>query len=614
MGTLRLPAATRRHRPIQQRLFCLMGLLLGVGSFADPGLAAERVTIRLGPIQQSVAIADLESFAETGNISPALSPYRGLLSQDIRRALQSQLELDPNVSDKLIADLLDSAAGERLLEMLQIIIPDSDIEALEAALTVAAQEVDGLSLLTFLRAYPEETITIDGSSMIALASQINLPYWQGQALSSILEQELTVETTTPFQAEFDPSQLGHHWVRQQTMTLQDYERDRTIPVDLYWSRRSQGPLIVLSHGFGADRRFLTYLAYHLASYGFTVAALEHPASNVAWLTEITLGASEQGILGDILPASEFIDRPRDVTFLLDRLERVNRYSLLLQGKFNTEQVVVIGHSLGGYTALALAGADLNPSGLKQRCADLGAAANLSPADWLQCTAAELPDERINLRDRRVARIIALNPVIGHMFDEESLQKIEVPVLMTSGTDDTITPAVSQQLLPFTKLRAPKYLLTAIGATHLSVGDPVNLNHALTQSMFIRERRGEETEPLRQLLQGVSLAFIKQLTPEAELYQPFLTAAYAQSMSTPSLPLRLNSELTPNLMNWLKMLALPLERLVLSTLQRPRQTDSVDGLISRIVTHLPLVMFILPGNLPIIGNRLFRRKQSDSRHQ
>jgi predicted dienelactone hydrolase len=591
-----------------------MGLLLGVGSFADPGLAAERVTIRLGPIQQSVAIADLESFAETGNISPALSPYRGLLSQDIRRALQSQLELDPNVSDKLIADLLDSAAGERLLEMLQIIIPDSDIEALEAALTVAAQEVDGLSLLTFLRAYPEETITIDGSSMIALASQINLPYWQGQALSSILEQELTVETTTPFQAEFDPSQLGHHWVRQQTMTLQDYERDRTIPVDLYWSRRSQGPLIVLSHGFGADRRFLTYLAYHLASYGFTVAALEHPASNVAWLTEITLGASEQGILGDILPASEFIDRPRDVTFLLDRLERVNRYSLLLQGKFNTEQVVVIGHSLGGYTALALAGADLNPSGLKQRCADLGAAANLSPADWLQCTAAELPDERINLRDRRVARIIALNPVIGHMFDEESLQKIEVPVLMTSGTDDTITPAVSQQLLPFTKLRAPKYLLTAIGATHLSVGDPVNLNHALTQSMFIRERRGEETEPLRQLLQGVSLAFIKQLTPEAELYQPFLTAAYAQSMSTPSLPLRLNSELTPNLMNWLKMLALPLERLVLSTLQRPRQTDSVDGLISRIVTHLPLVMFILPGNLPIIGNRLFRRKQSDSRHQ
>ena len=42
------------------------------------------------------------------------------------------------------------------------------------------------------------------------------------------------------------------------------------------------------------------------------------------------------------------------------------------------------------------------------------------------------------------------------------------------------------------------------------------------------------QPLRRLLQGVSLAFIKQASPEAKTYAPFLTSAYAQSLSTPEL--------------------------------------------------------------------------------
>jgi predicted dienelactone hydrolase len=573
-------------------------------------LAAERLIVRFGPIQQSVAIADLQHFADTGDVPPGLRPYSALLTHGVRQALNSRLQLDPNIGDRLVSDLLQSSAGQRLLDALEVIITDSNVAEIQTALTLAARQLEGLSLISFLRAYPEETITIDGTAAIALASQMNLPYWQSQALSSILERELTVATTEPFQADFDPTAVGEYRVRQQTLTLRDSERDRMIPVDLYWSRQSQGPLVVISHGFGADRRFLGYLASHLASHGFTVAALEHPGSNVAWLTELTLGASQTGILGDILPATEFVDRPKDVSFLLDQLERMNYYSRLLRGKLNTKRVTVIGHSLGGYTALALAGAELNPPALRQFCAEIGPA-GLSPADWLQCTAAELPDERVSLQDLRVVQIMALNPVTGHLFDAASLSKITIPTLILTGTDDAITPTVSQQLLPFSQLRSPKYLLTAIGGTHLSVGDPVNLNHALTESMFIRERRGEETEALRQLLRGVSLAFIKQLTPEADRYAPFLSSAYAQSFSTPDLKLRLNPELPPNLSNWLTMIALPLERLVSSTLQRHHRNhlEGVDGFtVSDLLRRLPLVMFILPGNLAVIGNPLLKLRR------
>jgi predicted dienelactone hydrolase len=580
--------------------------------FTSSARAAERVTVRLGPLKQSVSVADLEQFANTGQIAPSLQLYAPLLNADVRQTLRSQLQLDASIGNKLVEDLLHSSAGERLLNTLQVALPDATPTQLQMTLTQAAKQPNGMSLLGLLYAFPSDTVTVDASSAIALASQFNLPYWQSQALSSILDRELMVKSQ-PLQPSFDPTQTGSHWVWKQTMVLKDYQRERTIPVDLYWTRRTNGPMIVISHGFGADRRFLGYLAYHLASYGLTVVALEHPASNVAWLTSNPIYPSPAQPKNNILPASEFLDRPKDVSFVLDRLSRLNQFSSTLQGKFNTNQVTVIGHSLGGYTALALAGAKLSLGHLRQFCNDPKPVV-FSPADLLQCSAADLPDPQENLRDKRVIQTIVLNPVIGRLFDQKSLAQVKVPTLMMASTDDTITPAVSQQFLPFTQLHNPKYLLTAIGGTHLSVGDPVNLNHGLTQSIFVRERSEQETESIRQLLRGVSLAFVKQLTPEASQYKPFMTSAYAQSFSTPTLKLRLNSQLPPNFSKQLKMAALPMEQLISTTLAKS-QPESQQGFCYTspecLLGSLPLVMFILPGGLPLVVNQVFRWRRNKS---
>ena len=571
---------------------------------ASPSWAAERIAIKLGPIKQSVAIADLERFAETGDVTASLQPYSLLLTSEVRDALRSRLQMDASIGNKLVEDLLHSSAGERFLNTLQVAIPDATPDQLQVALMQAAQQPSGMTVLALFKAVPNPTVTVDAASTLALASQLNLPYWQSQALSSMLERDLTVKSQ-PLHPAFDPTQPGSHWVWKQTMVLRDYDRERTIPVDLYWARRTTGPLVVISHGFGADRRFLGYLAYHLASYGITVVALEHPASNVAWLTGSPLYPNRTQPKNNILPASEFVDRPKDVSFVLDRLSRLNQFSTTLQGKFNTEQVTVIGHSLGGYTALALAGAKLSLGHLRQFCNDPKPVV-FSPADLLQCNAADLLDPQESLRDRRVVQTILLNPVIGRLFDAGSLAQVKVPTLMLAGTDDAITPAVSQQFLPFTELRNPKLLLTAIGGTHLSVGDPINLNHGFTQSIFIRERSEQETEPVRHLLRGVSLAYIKQLTPEASRYKPFLTPTYAQSFSTETLKLRMNSQLPPNFSKRLKLVALPMEQLIANTLvkRQPQQGfcySSSDCLLS----SLPLVMFILPGGLPVAVNQFFR---------
>ena len=92
--------------------------------------------------------------------------------------------------------------------------------------------------------------------------------------------------------------------------------------------------------------------------------------------------------------------------------------------------------MGGYTALALAGGELNLRSLRQACKNANPLAQ-APADWLQCGAANLIDSKVPLQDKRVKSAIALNPVVGQLFGARGLSKIKVPVLILASTEDAI---------------------------------------------------------------------------------------------------------------------------------------------------------------------------------
>ncbi len=524
-------------------LLCSMTIALSWAVAMPSTLAAQKVTIRLGPFQQSIAIADLETFAKTGKLPEHLQIYGALLTPQIRELLNRRLEVDPAVADKFFDDLVRSPQGQQLISSIGVTIPGSTVEGLQAALNLALRQVNGLSAVGFLRAYPQENITVDATKALQLAIEFNANYLQSHALGALLGRDLLVKNTR-FQPTFDPAAIGKEAVQQQTLTLQDQQRKRIIPVDIYWSKGEvQAPLVVFSHGFGANRRFFGYLARHLASHGITVAAIEHPDSQV---NSINQGSQPEN-LAQLLPATEFIERPKDISFLLNELGKLNNQPGQLQGKFNTENVTAIGHSLGGYTALALLGGEVDLEELQQFC-KTSISLNASPGDWLQCAAAPLKEKKLQLKDERVKSAIAFNPLIGKLFGNKGLSQINKPVLFLTGTEDALTPALKHQIVPFEQLQGPKYLLTAIGGTHLSISDPTYSLSTVTT--IVKEKRGEETNSLRQLSRGVTLAFVKQLTPEAKIYQPFLTPAYAQSLSTPQLPLRLNSDLPGSIKTWL----------------------------------------------------------------
>ncbi len=521
-------------------------------SLSRPVGATERIHLRVGPLSQTIHVSDLALFAESGVVPDRLKLYKSVLTPEVRSVLNNRLALNPAIGERMIEDVLASPNGELLLDALATVVPGLTVEQIQAAVHAAAADEKGLNLIGVLQAIPEDELDIDLTAAVGMVSQLNLSRLESQALSSVLAHGLLVDSLPALPSNLDPAQPGTQPVGQRHFSFRDRDRQRTIKLDIYRGvYPKDAPLVVLSHGFGADRQFLTYMASHLASHGLTVVSIEHPGSNVEALTEIPLDPNVLQRPGRLLPATEFLDRPLDVSFVLDRLEWMNRSSTTLHRQVNTEQAIVIGHSLGGYTGLALAGAKLDLRSLRTFCDGLRPV-GLSPADWLQCAAVELLEDEADFTDERIVGVMAMNPLVGELFGPAGLTEVTVPTLMLTGTQDAVTPTLRQQLTPFTQLAGPKYLIAVIGGTHLSVGDPDNVNQSLTQVPFMPELHGEQTVALREYLQGVSLSFAMQYTDGAERYQPFLSPAYAERFSTEALPLRFTQTLPDSVLSWMRL--------------------------------------------------------------
>lgn len=122
-------------------------------------------------------------------------------------------------------------------------------------------------------------------------------------------------------------------------------RDGRRPVVLHGSASRDAasaagdfPLVILSHGYPGNRLFMGHFGEHLASHGYRVASIDHLDS--------TYG--DAAYLANNGLSSTLLHRPGDVAAVAAELG----------GDF-----AVIGHSMGGYGALVLAGAGVAEAAL-----------------------------------------------------------------------------------------------------------------------------------------------------------------------------------------------------------------------------------------------------------
>ncbi len=252
-------------------VMAVLALLLGcIPTSRSKAIAADTLSLRLGLWQIPVSVNDVEDWLETGELPPSLGVYRWLLTPSVRQRLQQRFHVDSMVATAFLQQLWQSQEGEQLLNQLATAFPQSDQETLKEAIALSWEETEDFSFLSFIRAYPHHTLKVDLAAVTKMGLQLQSASLQKQLLSPQLAKALRKSPPQTIPSDLDPTQSGQKVVYLQSLILKDQKRERTIPIDIYYSRYTTGSLVVMSHGFAADRQFSTYLARHLASHGLTV--------------------------------------------------------------------------------------------------------------------------------------------------------------------------------------------------------------------------------------------------------------------------------------------------------------------------------------------------------
>jgi len=192
-------------------------------------------------------------------------------------------------------------------------------------------------------------------------------------------------------------------------------------------------LILLSHGTGGTELNHHNLGTRLARDGYLVAAVRHAGDN--WQDRSLLASGRY-----------FSERPLQLSRVLDALLASPEWG----PRIPADRIGAVGHSAGGYSVLALAGAEAERQRSAQHCRtvqdDPGycslakgpAAATEAPGSQaVPAARAAAPEARpVSVPDRRIRAVVALAPM-AVVFTAESLAAITVPVRVIVAEHDAV---------------------------------------------------------------------------------------------------------------------------------------------------------------------------------
>jgi predicted dienelactone hydrolase len=229
--------------------------------------------------------------------------------------------------------------------------------------------------------------------------------------------------------------------------------DRVLPAMAWYPARQPGaaappilgrklPVLAMSHGLGGRKEHAAYVAERAAAAGYLVVAVDHVNDG----------------------PQHALQRPLDIAKLLDRLAARGAEPAWLAELADLERVAVYGHSFGGYTALALAGAKIGPNPEWTGLCTAQPAALGCPAP----TEQQMP--AASLRDKRVDAVVAAAPAGFFQFGRAGTAATEAPVVILSATKDRLTTATEYVRPLFDHMKQPRWYFELEHANHFTFVD------------------------------------------------------------------------------------------------------------------------------------------------
>ena len=147
---------------------------LAIGCPTPKAMAAVDIALVSGGFRRSIPVKEIEHLAETGEAIGLLEDLLAISGQkpeEVAKLLNQKLELPLVLTSRLINTRIGDAIVRRVGKIIYPIYsqsPDVSVPAIRAGVINGLQETGGLTIVNFLKSYPNEVMAVNLPALFAV--------------------------------------------------------------------------------------------------------------------------------------------------------------------------------------------------------------------------------------------------------------------------------------------------------------------------------------------------------------------------------------------------------------------------------------------------------------